>query len=283
MTTLFDIVYRQPIPEPWEEAENIPWNEPGFSERMLREHLSQHHNAASRRLEIIGKHVDWIHDTVLAGKMMKILDLGCGPGLYSNLLAAAGHECVGIDYSPASIAYARNTTQEKQLACTYVHQDLRVAEYGTGYGLAMLIFGEFNVFRPSDAQTILKKAHGALADDGILLLEPHTFDAIQQGGEAPRFWYSSPKGLFLDTPHLCLQENFWNAEQSATTTRHFILDAATDSVTRYAQSMQAYTNEQYQSVLNECGFHDVTFYPSLFGEPDPEHQDLMAVVARKCP
>lgn len=282
MVTLFDIVYRQTVPEPWEEADNIPWNEPGFSERMLREHLSQHHNAASRRLEIIGKQIDWIHDTVLAGRATKILDLGCGPGLYSNLLAAAGHECVGIDYSPASIAYARTTAEEKQLACTYLQQDIRIAEYGTGYGLAMLIFGEFNVFRPSDAQTILKKIHAALADDGVLVLEPHTFDAIRQGGEAPRFWYSSKKGLFLDTPHLCLQENFWNAERSATTTRYFILDAATDNVTCYAQSMQAYTNEQYQSVLNECGFRDVAFYPSLLGEPDPDHQDLMAIVARKC-
>ena len=28
------------LPEPWDEGDNIPWNEPGFSRRMLREHLT---------------------------------------------------------------------------------------------------------------------------------------------------------------------------------------------------------------------------------------------------
>ena len=37
----------------------------------------------------------------------RVLDLGCGPGLYTTRLAKLGHTCVGIDFSPASIAYAK--------------------------------------------------------------------------------------------------------------------------------------------------------------------------------
>lgn len=279
--TLLDIVRREPRPGPWEEGENIPWNEPGFSERMLREHLSQNHNAASRRFEIIKQHVHWIHHTIIGEKATKILDLGCGPGFYSSLLGALGHECVGIDYSPASIAYARKYAEEKQLSGTYIHQDIREAEYGEGYGLVMLIFGEFNVFRPSDAQTLLRKAYQALSKDGILLLEPHTFEAIQKEGNTVRSWYSQEKGLFSDKPHLCFQENTWDAEHTVATTRYFILDAATGGVTRYAQSMQAYTDDQYRNVLISCGFENIMFYPSLLGKSDPDHQDLMGIVARK--
>jgi hypothetical protein len=43
---LSDILERRP-PEPWADAEKIPWNEPGLSVRMLREHLSQDHDAAA--------------------------------------------------------------------------------------------------------------------------------------------------------------------------------------------------------------------------------------------
>ena len=101
---LMDIVRRQRVPKPWSEGEKIPWNDPEFSRRMLDEHLSQAHDAASRRFEIIDKHVDWIHTHVLKGNPTRILDLGCGPGLYTNRLARLGHHCVGIDFSPASIA-----------------------------------------------------------------------------------------------------------------------------------------------------------------------------------
>ncbi len=62
---LIDIVRRQSAPRPWAEGEKIPWNDPDFSRRMLKEHLSQAHDAASRRFEIIDEHVEWIHNQVL--------------------------------------------------------------------------------------------------------------------------------------------------------------------------------------------------------------------------
>jgi 2-polyprenyl-3-methyl-5-hydroxy-6-metoxy-1,4-benzoquinol methylase len=98
---LLDIIRRQSVPKPWAEGEKIPWNDPDFSKRMLYEHLSQKHGAASRRFDIIDKHVNWIHNQVLKGNPTRVLDLGCGPGLYTNRLARLGHSCVGIDFSPA--------------------------------------------------------------------------------------------------------------------------------------------------------------------------------------
>ncbi len=59
---LLAIVSRDPNPQPWAEGEKIPWDEPGFSARMLKEHLSQAHNAASRRFEIVDLQVAWIQD-----------------------------------------------------------------------------------------------------------------------------------------------------------------------------------------------------------------------------
>ena len=60
MKTILDIVHRTPKPAPWSEGDNIPWDDPGFSERMLAEHLSQQHDLASRRSETIDQHLDWI-------------------------------------------------------------------------------------------------------------------------------------------------------------------------------------------------------------------------------
>jgi SAM-dependent methyltransferase len=248
---------------------------------MLNEHLSQEHDAASRRLAVIDKHVKWIHEQVLNRNPTRILDLGCGPGLYTNPLASLGHRCVGIDFSPASIAYAREQAEEASLECTYIEQDIRTADYGDGYGLVMSIYGEFNVFRPSEAKAILEKAWRALTAKGYLLIEPHTFEAVVKIGEHPPTWYTAEKGLFSGEPHLLLQESLWDGEDRVAIERYYVVDGTTGEVTRHSASTQAYTKEEYVSLLAECGFGEGVFYPTLGGSAGGAQGDLIAVLSQK--
>jgi len=278
---LIDIIHRQSAPKPWAEGEKIPWNDPEFSRRMLREHLSQAHDAASRRSGIIAEQVHWIHQEVLKGKPGRVLDLGCGPGLYTQRLTMLGHACTGIDFSPASIAHAREQAGQAGLTCQYIEQDIRTADYGEGYDLAMLIFGEFNVFRSQDAKSILAKAQRALAPGGFLLLEPHTYEKIVETGMEPRSWYSTEKGLFSDAPHLMLHENQWDAEARVAIQRYYVIEAGTGAVTVHSSSMQAYSNEEYRALLAECGFSDVTFFPALGRGEGSSEYGLFAILARK--
>ncbi len=278
---LMDVIRRQAVPQPWAEGEKIPWNDPEFSRRMLLEHLSQEHDAASRRFETLDRHVEWIQREVLARRPTKILDLGCGPGLYSSRLARLGHECVGFDFSPASIHYAQEAARLQGLSCTYVEDDIRVADYGHGYCLAMLIFGELNVFRPAEARSILTKAYGALVNGGRLLLEVHTFAAVQAMGNAPPSWYSTERGLFLDRPHICLIEAFWDGQENVATERYFIVEAPAGNVTRHAASTQAYRDDEYRSLLEECGFRHLAFHPSLRGGVDESQAAFFVIVAQK--
>ena len=278
---LLEIIQRSPQPVPWAEGEKIPWHDPAFSERMLAEHLSQSHDMASRRGPTIDEHVRWIHGEFLGGQPSRILDLGCGPGLYTSRLAKLGHDCVGIDYSPASIRYAEDQARQEGLVCNYMLQDIRSADFGDEFPLVMLIFGEFNVFRPGDAKAILEKAHAALADGGALLLEPHTLAVVEKIGKQPRSWYSTESGLFSEKPHFCLQENVWDSEYQTGTTRYFIIDAASGGVTCHSASYQGYSDEQYRSLLAETGFENVRLFPSLTDKEDNSLADLMAILATK--
>jgi SAM-dependent methyltransferase len=278
---LLDLVRRAPLPAPWSEGDNIPWHEPDFSQRMLKEHLSQAHDAASRRSDKIASQVNWIHRQVLQERATRILDLGCGPGLYTSRFAKLGHACVGIDYSPASIQYATEYARQEKLDCRYTQQDIREANYGSSFGLVMLIFGELNVFRATDANRILRKANQALTGDGLLLIEPHTKAAVRKIGEQGRTWYSSEAGLFSDRPHLCLKESFWDSASATATVRYLIADALTGHVTRHSQSFQAYTDAEHESMLNRCGYDAVAFFPSLTGVQDETSGELMAIVAKK--
>jgi SAM-dependent methyltransferase len=277
---LNDIVMRTYPPQPWSEGEKIPWNEPGFSQRMLAEHLTQAHDMASRRFETIERHVAWIHH-LLSGKPSNILDLGCGPGLYAGRLTRLGHHLTGIDFSPASIAYARREAEAQNLTCNYIEGDLRQVEFPDGNQLVMFIFGEFNVFTSTDARLILQKAHLALLPGGLLLLEPHTYELVEQIGHNQPSWSSHTSGLFSDQPHLMLNESFWDADQHISTERYYIIDTASGNVTRYAASMQAYTQDQYASLLTDSGFTNITFHPGLTGEAASPQPGLLAITAQK--
>jgi SAM-dependent methyltransferase len=248
---------------------------------MLREHLSQAHDAASRRSIIIDEHVEWIHQAVLNSRSSRVLDLGCGPGLYSSRLAQRGHTCVGIDFSPASIEYARDFAQAQHLTCAYHLADVRHVDYGTDYDLAMFVFGESNVFRPEELQHILIKAYAALNTGGHILLEVHPLEVVKRLGHQRATWYTLERGLFSDRPHLVLFESFWDEAQSVAIERFYIVDAETAEVMPHASSMQAYTDEQYRYALQIAGFTDIALYPSLIGAPDERQPDLIAIVASK--
>jgi SAM-dependent methyltransferase len=276
---LVDIVRRNPVPAPWEEGDNLPWDEPGFSRRMLAEHLSQAHDAASRRADRLDAHVRWIH-SLLRRDRARILDLCCGPGLYTARLAALGHQCVGIDFAPAAIAYARRQARTDGLACRYVRADVRRTRCGTGFDLVTIIYGQFNVFRREDAAALLRQARAALAPRGLLLLEVHTRRCVERLGCRPAGWYSSPGGLFSPRAHLVLEEHFWDGSHRAATTRFHVLDAASGSVTRHALTTQAYAPAEYRALLRESGFAAVQRFPSLTGGADPGQQGLVVLVAR---
>jgi hypothetical protein len=53
-------------------------------------------------------------------------------------------------------------------------------------------------------------------------------------------------------------------------------------VTRCATTYQAYTDHQYRSLLRECGFEAIEFYPSLGEAKEKYQKPLIAIVAKKC-
>ena len=280
---LTDIVDRVPVPGPWEEGNSIPWNDPAFSTRMLDQHLSQDHDRASRPFDVIDRHVEWIHDVLLKGEPGRILDLCCGPGLYTSRLAALGHDCVGVDFSPASIEYAKELAKERGVKAEHVLGDVREVDAGGGFDLVMLIFGELNIFPRADAVSIITKAHSALSPGGTLLLEPQRYEGIRERGGAPSTWFSSAGGLFSDSSHICLEESFWDEESQTTTTRFYVVDAETGEVERHAMAAQAYTDADYGRLLSDGGFDGGDFLDSLPGTTGDSTSELLAIVARKTP
>lgn len=278
---LHELVVARDRPVPWAEGDNIPWHDPEFSAAMLKEHLSQAHDMASRRAPTVDAHVAWFETLLPPTRPARILDLGCGPGLYATRFARHGHTVTGIDFSPASIEYAQATALAEQLPATFHLADIRHADYGSETDLAMLIFGEFNVFRPADGNTILAKIAQALRPGGVLVLEPHTYASLHASNLPQPSFYRSTGGLWSAEPHMCLMEYFWDDVGMTATYRYYIIPGKGEVITRYAQSMQAYSMERLRKLLQDHGFTQVRVLTGLAPERVPRHAGLCAVTAVK--
>lgn len=240
----------------WNGDYKIPWGDPDFSRRMLAEHLSQDHDLASRRMEWVDKQVAWIHAELLACEPSRILDLGCGPGFYSHRLGVLGHRCWGIDLGPASVEYAQQHNPE-QSPCEFALGDIRYCDYGTSYDLAMVLYGELNVFAPDEALAILRKAHASLTSQGRLIIEVQAPEAIEGMGRAEASEHELEAGLFSDGPHSWRTENEWLPDQRVAVQTFTVTEASGGQARIYRSTTQAWSDAELIVLLTDAGFEDV--------------------------
>ena len=74
----------------------------------------------------------------------RMLDVACGKGRHSKILAALGFDVTGIDLSPASIAWAKQSESEK--LHFFIH-DMRMPFYSNYFEYAFNFFTSFGYFK----------------------------------------------------------------------------------------------------------------------------------------
>ncbi len=263
---------------PWQDGDNLPWDDPAFSERVLVEHLSQDHDRASRRQAVIDAQLRFIASRVRP-RAGRVLDLACGPGLYLHGLAERGHHGRGLDFAPAALRHAREVASDKGLDCEFEQADLRTAAFGEGYDVVLLLFGQLNVFTRSVARDLLKRAATALAPGGTLILEPQLADSVQDAGEGFPTWETLDAGLFSPRPHLLLHEPFWDASSRTATERWHVVDLDTGTVERHAMSTCAWDTDELVGILREAGLEQIEVHSSLASDEDAVAAGLFGLTA----
>jgi SAM-dependent methyltransferase len=60
---------------------------------------------------------------ILPEGKLRILDIGCGPGVFTQVCTELGHDVTGMDFSERMIATARSLAEDRGLACTFIYGD----------------------------------------------------------------------------------------------------------------------------------------------------------------
>lgn len=195
-------------PEPFDSAVELDWGDPVISRRLLREHLDQTHDGASRRIRLIDRHVRRLL-TLLPPPPARLLDAACGPGLYAVRLGAAGHHVVATDIGPAVVRHAARLAAEAGVGDRVIcdRADLRdplsPAFIGHFDG-AVLIYHVLEGFPRGTQARVLRNLACSLRPRGRLIVEMRL--RPEHPGGRVSSWDVVPCSLLGDSRHLLLVE-----------------------------------------------------------------------------
>ncbi len=227
------------------------WTDEHISKEMLKAHLDNRHEGASRKPETIIKTVDWIEKQLTAEA--KVLDLGCGPGFYTTMLNERGYGVTGFDINPISIDYAVGKARERGANITYRRLNYLTEDIGTGYDAIIMIYCDFGALVPEEQRALLKKIKDALNPGGKFL-----FDVFGEGlsrlKEEGRQWsYETEEGFWGVKPHFVLEESKHFSKEKVWGDRNIVMEEG-QIPKEYITWDQYYNREEIERLLKDNGF-----------------------------
>ncbi|MCL2059224.1 MAG: class I SAM-dependent methyltransferase, partial [Oscillospiraceae bacterium] len=149
------------------------WDDPYISKQMLKAHLDPETDAASRKPEFIERSVEWICSLVPGGA--RLLDIGCGPGLYTKRFAGRGLRVTGMDISENSINYAREHDPDSTyIVQNYLKMDIDGLGFAGAFDIITLIWCDYGALVPEERRVLLGHVGRALKPGGLFLFDVFT-------------------------------------------------------------------------------------------------------------
>lgn len=266
-------------PHPFTPGEPHFWDDPYISTQMLAAHLNPTNDLASRRPETIDRSIDWLieHLNLLPGA--RVIDLGCGPGLYTAQLAERGFHVTGVDYSHRSIDYAREYADGHNLDICYRYQNYLTLDDDGEYDVAMLIYGDFCPLSPEQRSQLLQNVYRALKPGGTFILDVTTRVHRKRYGSS-NGWYVSDKGFWKPNLHLVLEQGFDYPELSIFLDQAVVLEED-GKISVYRNWFQDFSRETITEELENGGFAVQSVWNDLLGTPFTTDTEWIGVIANK--
>lgn len=277
---LVDELYRASQPPPlFEPGEPLFWDDPHISRQMLAAHLNPEVEAASRPPGAIDRIVRWLMSYLDLSAGDTLLDLGCGPGLYSARFAERGVRVTGIDVSRRSLAYAEEYAAANGLAITYRREDFRSLDEVEQYNAVIQIYGELCVFAPAVRDDLLDRIWRALKPGGALVFDVTTRAHRRRTGRQ-NGWYAAESGFWRPGPHMVLEQGFDYPEHDTYLDQYAVIDAER-GLTIYRNWFLDYSLESISAVLAGQGFTVRAAWGDLAGAPLGTDSEWIGVAAGK--
>lgn len=260
-----DIVSKSEKPKIYEKGTAFMWTDEHISKQLLNVHLNPDIDLGSRKQSSIEKTANWILDTQKEKGKLNILDLGCGPGLYTEIFAKAGHNVTGIDISKNSIEYAKKCAKDKKLDIAYLNSSYLETDLESDkYDLVVLIFTDLGVLIPTDRESLLEMIFRVLKKGGTFIFDVLKDREIEKK-TSPKTWEASNNGFWKESPYLALSESFLYQKEKVILFQHNIVDAQ-ENIETYRFWTHFFSQTDVKKMLDAHNFVEICFKEDILPE-----------------
>jgi len=267
-------------PQLYEKGSSVMWTDQHISKQLLELHINPEHDVASRSKLKIEKITNWILE-ITDNPHMKILDLGCGPGLYAELLAQKGHSITGVDFSESSIQYAIRQAKEKQLDIEYLNKNYLELNFDSQFDLVILIYLDFCALLPNERDKVLMNIYRSLKNGGVFICDVVNERNIEKK-TISHSWEVQNSGFWKNIPYIALTNGYHYPDAKTIANHHIVIDEH-DTIDTYIFWSHYYKKEDLVQILELKGFTDIKNYENILPESDDcwNGENITFYVSRK--
>ena len=255
------------------------WTDEHTSEQMLMFHLNEDINVSSRNAKFINRSVQWITSHFNVGAGTKIVDFGCGPGLYATRLAQRQADVIGIDFSERSIQYAQDGATREGLSIHYINQNYLEFETDDRFHLILMIMCDFCALSLIQRKQMLSKFHKILQPGGSVLLDVYSLTAFEQREETAMYETNLLNSFWSPNKYYGFLNTFKYESEKVVLDKYTLIEA--DRIRTVYNWLQHFSPEELEREFAECGFTVKGLYSDVAGSPFISEANEFAVIAKK--
>jgi len=199
-----------------------------------------------------------------------VLDLCCGPGRHSVLLARKGLQVTGVDRTPFLLDKARERARKERVEVEWVQEDMRTFLRPGSFDLALSMFTSFGYFDDKEEDIgVLRNIHQNLKTGGACLIDVAGKEWLARAFQ-PTTSSELPDGTLLVQRHQIFDA--WTRIRN-----EWILIRGGESKS-FEFHHTIYSGQELRDRLEQVGFGEVRIYGGLDGrEYGPDCNRLVAV------
>ncbi|MBO5373139.1 MAG: class I SAM-dependent methyltransferase [Lachnospiraceae bacterium] len=206
-----------------------------------------------------------------------LLDLGCGTGKMTRLLAKAGYDMIGIDLSEEMLGIAKE--QEEESGILYLNQDMREFElYGTVRAVVSLCDSMNYITEEEDLLTVFELVNNYLDPGGIFVFDLNTLYKYKEILGETTICENREEGSFI-------WDNYYDEEEQINEYDLTLFIREEDG--RYAKYEETHYQRGYEldvvkELIRQAGLEFVACFKEGSFEAPEEKSERVYFIAREC-
>ena len=207
-----------------------------------------------------------------------VLELGCGTGTMTGLLAGKGYDMIGVDNSEEMLAEAMEKRVESGQDILYLLQDMQEFElYGTVRAVVSVCDSLNYITDRDELRHVFELVNNYLDPEGIFLFDMNTPYKHREVLGNQIYLYDT------DDVYCVWENQYEEPDNQVTIQLHFFARQEDDTYVRSEECMteRAYPPEQVTAALQQIGWEVLGCYHADTEEPLREDSQRMVFAVRK--